>query len=210
MRDLVVRRCEPEDYKAVHLVYSSPRAMAETLGVPYSSEEAWREELARERDENIAIVACVHGEIVGHLALSIYMNPRTRHSGHFGIAVRDDWQGRGVGFALMEACLDLADNWLNLTRLDLRVYMDNAPAIALYKKFGFEIEGTHRRFAYRNGEYVCGKGVSRNTLTPHDHRLLRLGYPSRAPAFSCVVLSPYFAGGHSPIRVGLCPSHVIF
>ena len=154
MRDLIIRRCELEDYKAVHLVYSSPQAMAETLGVPYSSEQAWRDELARERDDNFAVVACVQGEVVGHLTLSVYMNPRTRHSGHFGIAVRDDWQGRGVGTALMEACLDLADNWLNLTRLDLRVYADNAPAIALYEKFGFEIEGTHRRFAYRNGEYV--------------------------------------------------------
>jgi putative acetyltransferase len=113
--------------------------MAETLGVPYSSEQAWREELARERDDNFAVVACVQGEVVGHLALSVYMNPRTRHSGHFGIAVRDDWQGRGVGTALMEVCLDLADNGLSLTRLDLRVYTDNAPAIALYKKFGFEI-----------------------------------------------------------------------
>jgi putative acetyltransferase len=34
------------------------------------------------------------------------------------------------------------------------VYTDNAAAIALYKKFGFEIEGTHRRYAFRNGEYV--------------------------------------------------------
>ena len=144
MRDLVIRRCEPEDYKAVHLVYSSPQAMAETLGVPYSSEQAWREELARERDDDFAVVACVQGEVVGHLALSIYMNPRTRHSGHLGIAVRDDWQGRGVGTALMGVCLDLADNWLNLTRLDLRVYVDNSPAIVLYKKFGFDIEGTHR------------------------------------------------------------------
>jgi putative acetyltransferase len=137
LRDLVIRRCEPEDYKAVHRVYSSPGAMAETLGVPYSSEQAWREELAREREDNFAIVACVRGEVVGHLAPSVYMNPRTLHSGHIGIAVRDDWQGRGVGTGLMEACLDLADNWLSLTRLDLRVYVDNAPAIALYKKFGF-------------------------------------------------------------------------
>jgi putative acetyltransferase len=38
--------------------------------------------------------------------------------------------------------------------LDLRVYVDNVRAIALYKKFGFEIEGTHRRFALRNREYV--------------------------------------------------------
>jgi L-phenylalanine/L-methionine N-acetyltransferase len=34
------------------------------------------------------------------------------------------------------------------------VCADNAPAIALYEKFGFELEGTHRRFAYRNDEYV--------------------------------------------------------
>jgi len=135
--------------------------MAETLGVPFSSEQAWREELARPRDDNFSLVACVHGEVVGHLDLSIYMNPRTRHSGHFGIAVRDDWQGRGVGTELMKACLDLADNWLDLRRLDLRVYVDNAPAIALYKKFGFEIEGTHRRFALRNGEYVDAHVMAR-------------------------------------------------
>ena len=104
----------------MRLVYSSLQAMAETLRVPYSSEQGWREELSQQRDDNFAIVACVQGEVVGYLALSVYMNPRTRHSGHFGIAVRDSWQGRGVGTALMEACLNLADNWLNLTRFDLR------------------------------------------------------------------------------------------
>jgi len=135
--------------------------MAETLGVPYSSEQAWREELDRRRDDNVSLVACVQGEVVGHLALSIYMNPRTRHAGHFGIAVRDDWQGKGIGAELMKACLDLADNWLGLTRLDLRVYVDNAPAISLYKKFGFEIEGTHKRFAFRNGEYVDAHVMAR-------------------------------------------------
>ena len=145
----------------MYLVYSSPRAMAETLGVPFSSAEEWREELTHRRDDNVSIVACVQGEIVGHLALSVYMNPRTRHSAHFGIAVRDDWQGSGVGTRLMEACVDLADNWLGLTRLDLRVYVDNAPAIVLYEKFGFEIEGTHRRFAFRNGGYVDAHVMAR-------------------------------------------------
>jgi putative acetyltransferase len=45
--------------------------------------------------------------------------------------------------------------------LDLRVYVDNAPAIALYEKFGFEIEGTHRCFAYRDGEYVDAHVMAR-------------------------------------------------
>jgi L-phenylalanine/L-methionine N-acetyltransferase len=69
--------------------------------------------------------------------------------------------GRGVGTELMEAALDLADNWLNLTRIELRVYVDNAPAIALYEKFGFEVEGTHRYFAFRNGEYVDAYSMAR-------------------------------------------------
>ena len=161
MRDLIVRRCEPEDFAAVHRVYSSPRAMSETLGIPFSSAREVREELARERDGSFPLVACVGGEIVGHLTLSVYTNPRTSHSGHFGIAVRDDWRGNGIGTALMEACLDLADNWLNLSRLDLRVYVDNVSAISLYKKFGFEIEGTHKRFAYRNGEFVDAHVMAR-------------------------------------------------
>jgi putative acetyltransferase len=84
-----------------------------------------------------------------------------RHVGSIGMAVRDDWQGRGVGTALMEAALDLADNWLNLTRVELTVYVDNAPAIALYEKFGFEVEGTHRRMAFRNGGYVDGYSMAR-------------------------------------------------
>ncbi|MCE9905383.1 GNAT family N-acetyltransferase, partial [Hafnia paralvei] len=38
--------------------------------------------------------------------------------------------------------------------MTLTVYTDNAGAIALYKKFGFEIEGTSRGYAYRDGQYV--------------------------------------------------------
>jgi putative acetyltransferase len=100
-------------------------------------------------------VACVGTEVVGHLSpLYPYPEPRRRHSGHLGIAVRDDWRRQGVGTKLMESALDLADNWLGLTRLDLRVFADNEAALGLYRKFGFEVEGRHRRFALRAGEYA--------------------------------------------------------
>lgn len=55
----------------------------------------------------------------------------------------------------------LADDWLNLTRPDLRVYVDDAQEIALYEKFGFEVEGTHRRFAFRDGGHVGAHAMAR-------------------------------------------------
>jgi L-phenylalanine/L-methionine N-acetyltransferase len=48
----------------------------------------------------------------------------------------------------MAGLIDLADTWLNVRRFELSVYCDNA------KNFGFEIEGTTRKFAFRDGEYV--------------------------------------------------------
>lgn len=37
----------------------------------------------------------------------------------------------------------------------------NAMGIALYQKFAFEIEGTHRRYAFRDGEYVDAYSMAR-------------------------------------------------
>ena len=37
------------------------------------------------------------------------------------MAVRDDWQGRGIGSALMSAAIDRADNWMNVLRIELTV-----------------------------------------------------------------------------------------
>ena len=77
------------------------------------------------------------------------------------MGVRDDWQGKGFGSALRQPALDLADNWLGLRRLELNVYTDNARAIALYRRFGFEVEGTHRADALRDGTYVDSFSMAR-------------------------------------------------
>jgi ribosomal protein S18 acetylase RimI-like enzyme len=37
----------------------------------------------------------------------------------------------------------------------------NEIGIALYEKFGFEIEGTHRRYAFRDGEYADAYSMAR-------------------------------------------------
>ena len=160
--DITIRHAEPDDAGAIHRILSGPRATEGTLQLPLQSVEGVRKRFFSETREGLYhLVACVDEEVVGHLGLDTFTRPRRRHVGEIGMAVRDDWQGRGVGTALLEAALDLADNWLNLTRVELSVYVDNAAGIALYKKVGFEIEGTHRRFAFRNGEYVDAYSMAR-------------------------------------------------
>lgn len=44
--------------------------------------------------------------------------------------------------------------WLRVERIELTVFVDNEPAVAVYKKYGFEIEGTGKKYGLRNGEYV--------------------------------------------------------
>ena len=65
------------------------------------------------------------------------------------------------GSALMAAMCDYADRWAGVLRLELTVFVDNAPAIALYRKFGFEIEGTHRAYALRDGRYADVHAMAR-------------------------------------------------
>jgi putative acetyltransferase len=151
---ILIRRAEPSDAEALVRVYSAPRVIWGTLQLPYASLQLWRKRLEF-NDEHFLYVAVVKDEVVGNIGLHTNpTRPRRKHVASLGMGVRDDWQGKGVGTALMQAALDVADKWLNITRVELEVFTDNEPAIRLYKKFGFEIEGTLRRHAFRNGEYV--------------------------------------------------------
>ena len=162
-----VRAAELSDVEALTRIYADRNAYSQTLQLPLQSLEVWRKRLTHNDDTQHSLVATVAGEVVGNLGLTRLTRPRRSHIGQIGMAVRDDWQGKGVGSALMRAALDLADNWLGLRRLELNVYADNDRAIALYRKFGFEVEGTHRLYAVRDGAYVDSLSMARITDGPH-------------------------------------------
>jgi L-phenylalanine/L-methionine N-acetyltransferase len=153
--EITIRRAEPSDYEAIAKICTYPKVIWGTLQVPFPSVEQWRKKIAEPQEGVYNLVACIDREVVGQIGLQTFPNrPRRHHIGAIGMIVRDDWQGKGIGTQLMQAVVDLADKWLNLSRLELDVYPDNEPAIRLYRKFGFQVEGTQIGSAFRAGEYV--------------------------------------------------------
>jgi L-phenylalanine/L-methionine N-acetyltransferase len=150
---LVIRAREPSDWEEIAALRALPRVRWGTLAMPFVSGDATRKFLENPPEGRIGIVAVLDGKIVGTADI-IRDKGRRDHVGHIGICVHDDHHGRGIGSSLMAALIDTADNWLNLRRLELAVYVDNAPAIRLYKRSGFAVEGTRRAVAFRDGAFV--------------------------------------------------------
>jgi putative acetyltransferase len=166
---IVVRRAEPGDAEGMAATFRARGAALGTLQNPYPSIAQWHERLTTEAASNYIFVALADGQIVGNCGLHGNKNPRRQHAWHVGMSVRDDWQGRGIGTKMMATMVDLADNWLGALRLELAVYADNTVARRLYEKFGFVIEGTHRAFALRDGQYVDAFAMAR--LHPNPPRV---------------------------------------
>ncbi len=159
--EITRRTADPSDAEAILKCYTAPLAARNTLQIPYRSLESVREQLTKSGEGDHLLVAEIEGEVVGVIGLHTSSRPRVNHKAEVGMMVRDDWKGKGVGAALMQAVIELADKWLNLTRIELTVFTDNESAIALYRKFGFEIEGTLRKYAFRDGEFVDAFAMAR-------------------------------------------------
>lgn len=82
------------------------------------------------------LVAVAAGEPVG----VVFLLETPFGFAELGMCVAAEWRGRGVGSALVAAAIDLARG-RGLHKLSLGVFPHNAPAIALYRRFGFVEEG---------------------------------------------------------------------
>ncbi len=149
-----VRRASPDDAPAFARLMGDPEVFANLMQLPLPSADQWRQRLATPAGpDHLHAVAVRGGDVVGSAGLHPVERLRRRHCAMLGISVARSAQGQGVGTALMQALCDYADHWAQILRIELTVFTDNERAIALYQRFGFRIEGTHRGYALRHGRY---------------------------------------------------------
>lgn len=157
---LLIRAVRSDDLEALTALVNLPRFRAGILRLPYQRTDVTRRWLDDPNSEGLNIVALRDHELVGQAGFERYRGRRA-HVGYIGIGVHDDHHGTGIGTALLSELVDAADNWFGLKRLELTVYADNAAAIALYRKFGFEQEGLLRAYAFRAGAYADALTMAR-------------------------------------------------
>lgn len=164
--EISIRHAVQDDWPAVHEIFLQDHVLAGTQRLPYSSPHAMRERMAA-KPGLIQLLAEVDVDgkpkVAGFAELVTYPDhPRHHHVAELNmIAVHRDCEGKGVGRRLMAAVTDLADNWLQIRRLQLVAWTHNQHALRLYEGFGFVLEGVMPEFAFYKGRYIDGQMMGR-------------------------------------------------
>lgn len=158
-RTLTIRSVVPDDAPALIAYLLAVSTESEFLGygpgeVSMTVEQE-REFLARcgATPGAMAMAGVLDNDIVTSLTFIPGFKSRTQHVGEVGMSVRRAAWGLGVGTAMARTFLEWARREPSVTKVNLRVRTDNQRALAIYRRFGFSVEGTLRRDICVNGQY---------------------------------------------------------
>ncbi|QWC24709.1 GNAT family N-acetyltransferase [Bacillus haikouensis] len=106
-----------------------------------------------EKQENaVILIAEKEGVMIGYLFALGGSAQRKKHSAYLVAGILKEYRGQGAGTLLFQA----VEEWAvihGISRLELTAVTRNTPGIALYKKCGFQVEGTKRNSLIINGDY---------------------------------------------------------
>lgn len=108
---------------------------------------------ALEQKNKVCLLAMNEEKVVGISQIERDRG-KLNHTGTFGISIKQDCRGDGVGRQLAQAVMKLAENEMGLEVIKLTVFEINQPARELYRKLGFVESGAIPRGIKYRGEYV--------------------------------------------------------
>ena len=158
-RVLLIREAESEDARLVLDYVNGISGESDFLSFgpgEFDLTEPEEEEFLiryRASANQIYLLGIIDDTVVSTLNFSGGRRPRVRHSGEFGISVRREYWGLGIGSLMLDALIEWARETGIVKKINLRVRTDNRRAIRLYESKGFEIEGTSRKEILLNGRY---------------------------------------------------------
>lgn len=157
---LTLRRAEPRDAEQLLTYLNQVAGESENItfgpgefGLSVEEERAFLQQ-AVELPTSLYLIAEIAGEIVGTLTFSTGKRPRLQHAGEFGMSVLRGYWNLGIGSGLLAYLIEWARQTGTIRKINLRVRVDNLPAIHVYEKYGFVREGRVTREFYLHGQFV--------------------------------------------------------
>ncbi|KIL50905.1 GNAT family N-acetyltransferase [Jeotgalibacillus campisalis] len=157
---MLIREIKPDDAESFVYLIKQVEAEAEFMlmeaGERKISPEQQRkglEQLGKESNSTIFVAEQEGGKLLGYLIVIGGNARRTKHSVYLVIGISTQYQGLGIGTKLFKQLEEWA-TLHNIHRLELSVVTRNKAGLRLYKKMGFEIEGTKRHSLLIDGEFV--------------------------------------------------------
>lgn len=131
---------EWQTYKQIQLeaLQNDPQA----FGSSYDEWIHFSDEKWQERPANPATTLFIAKENTTPIGLvGVYINPKEEYkvADIWGMYVNNSYRGMGIGKQLVGAVLEKMTGLPNVEKIKLMVNIDQIPAIALYKKLGFQI-----------------------------------------------------------------------
>lgn len=107
----------------------------------------------KSKENSCLLVAEENKQLVGYMLVVGGNATRNKHSAYLVIGILKDFRGKGIGTRMFNA-LEQWSALHHIKRLELTVATKNNAALSLYKKAGFEVEGTKRNSLFVNNEFV--------------------------------------------------------
>ncbi|MCJ8276041.1 MAG: GNAT family N-acetyltransferase [Bdellovibrionales bacterium] len=103
----------------------------------------------------IMLIAVKDGKIIGNIDGRARDLKRISHRVSFGMSVLPEYQGQGIGRALLGEFISFTKLNEKIEKIELGVIEKNTSAISLYQSFGFTEEGRSVKGFYSDdGEYL--------------------------------------------------------
>ena len=171
-REIIIRSAEENDAESLIdylkiTAAETPFLIREPDEITLSAEQEKAFIKAKKDSENeLLLIAEIGGRHIGNCSLmSIGGYKRYRHRCDIAIALYKEYCGLGIGKAMLEVVLDIAEK-AGYEQAELEVIADNKPAIALYEKLGFKIYGTlPDNMKYADGSYADAYWMMKKIIT---------------------------------------------
>jgi RimJ/RimL family protein N-acetyltransferase len=137
-------------YECLNSVARERRYLAFVQAPP---KESVREYVLSNIEKDIPqFVATKENEVIGWCDITSMRREGFRHCGELGMGVRNGFRRMGVGTRLVDQTIQKTKEQ-GIERVELEVFGSNIPAIRLYEKMGFTVEGVKKKARKLDGIY---------------------------------------------------------